>query len=135
MADSQVSLSWTGAGLVFAAGHPAHPFLTDGNGKAAHSPVQLLLLSLASCTAADIIEIAGKMRLPITGLDVTVEADRNTEPPRFVKRALVRYTVRGVAEADRAKIERAVALSHDKYCSVLHSLRPDIVFSSELALG
>jgi putative redox protein len=112
-----------------------HPFRADGDGQAAHSPVQLLLLSLASCTAADIIDIAGKMRVAIAGLDVAVAGDRNAEPPRYFKSIRVRYRTRGVAADDRAKIERAIALSHEKYCSVLHTLRPDLAFSSELELG
>lgn len=132
MADAQVSVSWTGEGLQFEAAHPSHPFLADGNGVAAHSPVQMLLLALASCTAADIIDIAGKMRVAITGLDVQVEGDRNEEPPRYFKRVHMRYTARGVAEADRSKVERAVELSHEKYCSVLHSLRKDMEVSSAL---
>lgn len=135
MADTQVAVSWTGEGLQFEAAHPSHPFLADGNSVTAHSPVQLLLLALASCTAADIIDIAGKMRVEIAGLDVQVEGDRNAEPPRYFTRVRMRYTTRGVAEADRSKIERAVELSHDKYCSVLHSLRKDMEMSSETVFG
>ncbi|MGQ0816090.1 MAG: OsmC family protein [Gemmatimonadota bacterium] len=136
MADSQVSLEWTGEGLRFQAAHPAHNlFRADGDGVTAHSPVQLLLLSLASCTAADVIDIARKMRVAITSLEVQIEGDRNAEPPRFFKAVRLRYIARGVATSDKPKIERAIQLSHETYCSVLHSLRKDIEFSSELVLG
>jgi uncharacterized OsmC-like protein len=47
----------------------------------------------------------------------------------------MRYVARGVAEEDRPKLERAVQLSHEKYCSVFHSLRTDIEFSSEIDLA
>ncbi|MGQ0562783.1 MAG: OsmC family protein [Gemmatimonadota bacterium] len=134
MADSQVRLKWAGAGLRFESAHAAHGYAADGDGVAAHSPVQQLLLSLASCTAADVIEIAGKMRVPISGLEVEAEGDRNAEPPRYFKAIRLRYTARGVSAADRSRIERAIALSHEKYCSVLHSLRKDLAFSSELVL-
>ncbi len=132
MADAQVTLQWTGEGLQFEAAHAAHTFRTDGDGASAHSPVQLLLLSLAGCTAADVIDILGKMRVPISDLQVVVEADRNAEPPRFFKAVRLRYVARGVARQDRVKVERAIQLSHDKYCSVLHSLRKDMAFSSAL---
>jgi putative redox protein len=135
MADSQVAIKWSGSGLQFEAAHSAHAFKTDGDGVTAHSPVQLLLLALAGCTAADVIDIATKMRVAITGLEVDVEGDRNSEPPRYFKRVHIRYTTRGVAADDRSKIERAIELSEEKYCSVHHSLRKDIDFTSELVLA
>lgn len=136
MAGAGVSIQWTGEGLRFEASHASHnTFRIDGDGVTSHSPVQALLLSLAGCTAADVIEILGKMRVPIAGLEVQVEGDRNTEPPRFVKAIRLRYLARGTAAQDRPKIERAIELSHEKYCSVLHSLRTDIAISSELEVG
>jgi putative redox protein len=136
MADSAVTIGWTGEGLRFEAAHPSdHAYRIDGDGVAAHSPVQALLLSLAGCTGADVIEIAKKMRVPIAGLDVQVEGDRNAEPPRYFKAIRIRYVTRGVAAQDRPKIERAIALSREQYCSVLHSLRHDIELSSELVIG
>jgi putative redox protein len=136
MADSQVEVSWTGEGLRFEAEHPSHnTFRLDGNGKTAHSPVQALLLSLAGCTAADVIDILTKSRVPVGGLQVRVEGDRNAEAPRYFTAIRMRYIVRGFAEQDRPKLERAVQLSHEKYCSVFHSLRKDIEFSSEIDLA
>lgn len=136
MADSEVTIGWTGAGLQFEAEHPSHNhFRVDGDGKTAHSPVQALLLSLASCTGADVVEILTKMRVGIAGLDVVVSGDRNAEPPRYFKTIHIRYVARGVGAADQAKLERAIELSHDKYCSVMHSLRKDIAMSSELVLA
>lgn len=136
MADSQVSLRWTGEGLRFEADHPSHNvFRIDGDGATAHSPVQALLLSLAGCTGADVVDILSKMRVPISALEVTVEGDRNAEAPRYFQTLHVRYTTRGATTEDKPKIERAIELSNEKYCSVLHSLRKDIAFSSELTLG
>jgi putative redox protein len=121
-----------GEGLRFEAPHPHHRFETDGDTKSAYSPVQHLLLALASCTAADVIDIATKMRVPISGLELNIDGDRNEEPPRYFKAIRMRYVARGVADDDRPKIQRAVELSHEKYCSVSHSLRKDIVITSEL---
>lgn len=136
MADTAVTIGWTGEGLRFEAAHPSdNSYRIDGDGVSAHSPVQALLLSLAGCTGADVIEIVKKMRIPITGLDVEVEGDRNAEPPRYFKAIRIRYVTLGVAAQDRPKVERAIALSNEQYCSVLHSLRKDIEFSSELVIG
>ena len=128
-------IEWLGKGLRFEAQHPQHRFETDGDGKSAYSPVQHLLLSLASCTAADVIDITTKMRVPITGLDIEIEGDRNAEAPRYFTAIRMVYVARGVSAEDRPKIERAIELSHEKYCSVMHSLRKDIVLSSELKLA
>ena len=51
----------------------------------------------------------------------------DTEPHRIVA-ADLRFTVSGAVPAD--KVERAIALSHEKYCSVWHSLQPDIAFTT-----
>ena len=133
MADSAVGIRWNGAGLEFEGGAPGRPEArVDGNGRTAPSPVQTLLLSLAACTGSDILEIATKMRVRITSLDVTIEGDRNADFPRRFHTIRVRFRAGGVAEADRAKIRRAVQLSQETYCSVLHTLRPDLAFSSEI---
>lgn len=135
MADAQITIAWTGEGLNFEAAHAAYAFKADGDGVRAHSPVQALLLSLASCTAADVIDIANKMRVAVGTLEVVAEGERNAEPPRYFKAIRLRYTATGVAPEDKAKIERAIELSHEKYCSVFHSLRTDLEFSSELVLS
>ena len=136
MADTDVSITWLGEGLRFEADHPSHnAFRLDGNSTSAYSPVQALLLALAGCTAADIVDILGKMRVSMSGLEVRVEGDRNAEAPRYFKAIRMRYVVRGLVAEDKPKLERAVQLSHEKYCSVLHSLRQDIQISSDLELA
>lgn len=135
MADTAVSLHWAGSGLNFEAEHPSgNSFLLDGDGKTSHSPVQALALALAGCTGADVVEIAQKMRVPFSGLRVEVEADRNPEPPRFFKAVRMTFHVAGAAETDREKLQRALDLSHEKYCSVLHSLRKDMTITTSLVL-
>jgi putative redox protein len=135
MADTEVSIQWSGTGLQFAAPHQSgNEFLIDGDGKTAYSPVQAFVLAFAGCTGADIVDIAGKMRVNLNGLSVQVSGDRNAEPPRYFKALRITYRVTGVDASDRPKIERAIALSHEKYCSVLHSLRKDMQITSELVI-
>ena len=136
MADATVRLEWQHEGMVFKGGAPGGVETTaDGNGKAAISPVQTLLFSLASCTASDIVEILGKMRVSFDDLSVTVEGDRAKTAPRRYTAIRMRYEVRGLPDDCRDKLDRAIALSHEKYCSVLHSLRSDIEFHTDVVLS
>jgi putative redox protein len=135
MADTAVTLQWSGEGLKFTAQHPSgNHFLLDGDGKNSHSPVQALALAFAGCTGSDVVDIAQKMRVPFSGLRVEVEADRNAEPPRYFKAVRMVFYVSGLDPADRDKIQRAIDLSNEKYCSVYHSLRKDLSFSTRLVL-
>jgi putative redox protein len=86
----------------------------------------MLLLSLAGCMGIDVIDILNKSRVPVEELRVEVEGDRAPEPPRRFVSIRLTYHVRGPGEEDRSKLDRAVQLSRDKYCSVLHTLRPDL---------
>jgi putative redox protein len=135
MADTNVGLRWTGEGMQFKAEHPSgNHFLLDGDSRNSHSPVQALALSLAGCTGSDVVDIAQKMRVHFEALRVEVEADRNPEPPRYFTAVRMTFYVKGLDPADEAKIQRALDLSHEKYCSVMHSLRKDMSISSRLVL-
>jgi len=126
-APSRVVLRWAGEGLVFRGGPEGGPEVTlDSGTEAGPSPTQLLLLSLAGCMAVDVRLILEKSRVPVQSLEVEVEGDRAESAPRRFEAIRLVYRLKGPAEEDRPKLDRAVALSRDKYCSVLHSLRPDI---------
>ena len=79
-------------------------------------PMELLLVGMAGCTAFDVVHILEKGREPVTGCEVNAEAVRATDEPKVFTGVHVRYTVTGKGLA-RDKVERAVALSHEKYCS------------------
>ena len=98
--------------------------VVDGDSIAGPSPVQMLVLGLAGCMAADVVDIVRKGRHPLTGLSARIVAERAPEPPTRVVRAQLQFVIRGDVPA--AAVERAIALSRDKYCSVWHSLRQDI---------
>jgi putative redox protein len=100
----------------------------DWDGKDAASPVQTLAFALLGCMASDVVLILQKGRLPLAGLRARLAAERaETDPRRLVSLAL-HFEVAGAVPADR--VERAIALSRDTYCSVLHSLRPDIALTT-----
>jgi putative redox protein len=88
----------------------------------------LLAASLASCMASDVVDILVKGRLPLRGLTAHLDAQRAAEQPRRLLAVKLHFVVTGDVPDDR--VERAIALSHDKYCTVWHSLRQDIAFST-----
>ena len=104
----------------------------DGNAEQAPSPMQTLLASLAGCMCIDIVDILGKMRVPPEHLSVRIQGERMEDPPRRFRRVTMSYRIRGAVPRDKA--ERALALSLEKYCSVYHSLRPDLEVDQELVI-
>jgi putative redox protein len=79
--------------------------------------MELVLVALAGCTAMDVISILQKQRQPVRGLEVLVRAERAEQHPKVYTSFEVTYRVQGEG-IDRRAVERAVALSEEKYCSV-----------------
>jgi putative redox protein len=98
--------------------------LLDGDSTAGPSPVQMLVMALAGCMSIDVVDILRKGRHPLAAFRATVTAERAPDPPRRLITAALRFHVHGNVPA--TAVERAIALSRDKYCSVWHSLRTDI---------
>jgi putative redox protein len=89
--------------------------------KIAPSPLELFLMGTAGCTASDVIDILRKKRQRLAGLEVDIEAERATEPPRVFTRLIVRYTAFG--DVEKEALDRAVELSQTKYCSASVMIR------------
>lgn len=104
----------------------------DGDGEQGTTPVDLLLESVGACAAIDVVDILRKSRQEVQGMAVEVEATRRAEPPRYVKRLAFRFRIKG--PVDQKKAERAVDLSLEKYCSVFHTLRMDIMLDVEVGI-
>lgn len=120
-----ITLAWQGD-LRFSAAAGSHTVTIDGDGKAGWSPVHGLAMSIAGCMSMDVVDILRKGRHPLQGLDVRFEGVRAEHPPRRFVSILLTFIVRGAVPGEA--IERAIALSREKYCSVSTSLRPDIEF-------
>ena len=120
-------LTWQG-GSKFAAKTARSAITLDGDSAAGPSPPEALAMSLAGCMAIDVADIVVKGRHPLTALDATITGERvDTSPHRFHTFTL-HFIVTGAVPSPA--IERAIQLSHDKYCSVWHSLRQDIVLKT-----
>ena len=105
----------------------------DSGGKAGPSPVQALAFALAGCMGMDVVHILRKGRLDLKGLKVALTAERAQEDPHRITAVTIEFTVTGDVPKDQ--IQRAIDLSHEKYCSVWHSMRQDIAFTTTIAVG
>lgn len=130
----RVSLNWV-EGLRFSGGEPAGPSITiDGDNAAAPGPMLSLLLAAASCSGADVVVILGKMRVQLRELRIDVTGQRREQEPRRYIAIHFDYHIGGEG-LDHAKASRAVSLSVEKYCSVIHSLAPDIAITYAVSLA
>jgi putative redox protein len=126
-APTVVDLAWTGA-LVLEGASGNATITLDSAGVAGPSPVQALAFALAGCMTMDVAYILTKGRQPFRALRSHLVADRAPEDPHRIVSMHLQVTVEGNVPADA--VARAIALSYEKYCSVWHSMRQDIVFTT-----
>lgn len=127
-----LTLSWLD-GLRFRGEARGHEILLDGDSAAAVTPVECVGFALASCMASDIVHILGKQRADLRGCDVRFSGRRAATDPRRFLAIELHFAFRGDLAVDRA--ERAIALSREKYCSVWHSMQPDIELSTSFEIA
>lgn len=89
---------------------------TEGAPSEGASPMELLLMGTAGCSALDVISILQKKRQDVAGLEVNVHAERAGEHPRVFTHITLEYVVTGQA-IDPEAVKRAIDLSLAKYCS------------------
>jgi putative redox protein len=126
-----VKLEWKGD-LRFQAVMPDGTGLLMDSENAGPSPVQTLAAAVAGCAAMDVISILEKQRQKVHSYKIEVEYDR---PPQGVyPRPITSMTIVHIVEGeniDPLKLERAIELSNEKYCSVLETLRVNPEVKSE----
>ena len=98
-----------------------HAVLMDGAADAGGRnlgprPMEMLLLGLGGCTAFDVMLILKRSREPVTDCVIEIDAERSEDVPKVFTKIHLRYIVTG-RKLNPAKVERAVALSAEKYCS------------------
>jgi putative redox protein len=127
-----VDLAWVGD-LRFRASHGAREWVLDGRNEAGPSPMVALGSALAGCMAIDVVHILTRGRFDVRSCRTRLTGRRaDAEPRRFVAIDLV-FSID--TDAPRAQIERAIALSRDKYCSVWQSLRQDIELTTSVLMA
>ena len=81
------------------------------------SPKKLMLASLAGCTGIDVVSILNKMKVDFSDFSIDIDATLTEEHPKIYDKVNILYSIR-LNESDKAKMERAVQLSKEKYCGV-----------------
>ncbi len=119
--------------LVFSGISDGAKMVLDSAGKAGPSPVQALAFALAACMGMDVVHILRKGRFDLRGLTISLVADRAPDDPHRVTAVTLNFAVTGAVPADQ--VQRAIDLSHDKYCSVWHSMRQDISFTARFTIA
>ncbi len=136
----KANVRWTGAGgMSFLAetgsGHlVAMDGAADGGGhNLAPRPMEMVLVGAGGCTAYDVVLILRRGRHEVTGCEVRLEARRADDDPKVFTRIALHFVVSGRA-LPREAVERAVSLSHEKYCSAtaMLSKTAEIVTSIEI---
>lgn len=121
-----VGVSGSGHALVLGGPHEEGP-------PPGPSPMELLLLGLGGCTAFDVVHILERGREAVEDLVVELEAERAIEDPKVFTAIRLRYVVTGRA-LSRTKVERAIALSAEKYCSASAMLAKTAAISHDFEI-
>lgn len=133
-----VDTSWKGA-MQFDArvsGHivPMDAMPEAGGQDLGSRPKELMLAALAGCTGMDVVAILKKMRVPVAGLDIRVEADVTEEHPKHYERMHIIYTFRG-ENLPEESLRKAIDLSQERYCGVSHVYRKAMPVTYEIRIA
>ena len=121
-----VDFTWQSE-LIFDAVADGMPMTIDSAGKAGASPMQSLGAALGGCMTIDVAYILKRGRHTFRALRSRLIGERSQDEPHRFVRVTLHVIVEGSVPRDA--IERALQLSHDKYCSVWHSMRQDLEFA------
>ncbi len=124
----QVGVKWIDGLKFVGTGYSNHSIVIDaspdaGGADSAVRPGEMVLMALAGCTGIDVVSLLKKMRVPFDHFEINVTAETAEEHPMYFVRINVEYLVRG-QNIPEDKLQRAIDLSRETYCSVSAQLRP-----------
>lgn len=134
----KVNVRWQGEVSFAGETESGHTVVMDGSpefgGKnLGPRPMEMLLLGLGGCTSFDVMLILKKSRQEVHDCVAEIEADRADTDPKVFTRIHIRFTVTG-KDLDRKRVERAIQLSEEKYCSASIMLAKTANITHELEL-
>jgi putative redox protein len=132
----EVTCDWKGD-MAFEADVLGHKLLIDagpeaGGHDSGTRPKPLILAALAGCSGMDVVSILKKMREPLSSFSMRVEGDAAEEDPKYYEKIKIVYEFKEADGLDRAKVEKAVSLSQEKYCGVAGLLKRAIPLAWEI---
>ena len=125
MTKYKATIQYAGDDFFIATPPSGHAQVLDAKGdrKSAASPLEMLLMSVAACTASDVVSILEKKRQVVTDYRVEITGTRREEYPRIFTKFDIHHIVYGRGVSARA-VAQAIELSDTKYCSVAAAVRP-----------
>ena len=122
-------MTWSGTGLQFeGVTSYGEPVLVGGDPEGPGAkPSDLLPISLAACTAYDVVVVLRKQRQDLRGLEVRIASVQDPDPPWTFRSIHCHFLLKGAV--DHAKAGRAIELAESKYCAVAATLRSNVEIS------
>ena len=116
-----ISVNWVDGMLMVGKSHSGHSITMDGPPEIGGDnlgvrPMEMLLLGVAGCTMIDVITTLKKMRQDLTNCETKLSAERADEHPKVFTDIHIEFIVKG-HDLDPKKVEKAITLSAEKYCS------------------
>jgi len=119
-------LKWTdGMQFIARAGNSPAVVIDSSDGGSGASPMELLLMGVAGCTAIDVITIMQKKRADVTDFQINITGERAQEHPKRYTQVQIEYVLYGRDIKPNA-VEQAIQLSETKYCSASASLNAEV---------
>ena len=110
---------------------------SDGGGRnLAPRPMETLLAGAGGCTAYDVVLILKRGRHAVTGCQVKLQAERAATDPKVFTKIHLHFVVTG-KDVPESAVQRAIEMSHDKYCSatIMLSKTAEVTTSFEVVAG
>jgi putative redox protein len=116
-----ISVNWIDGMLMVGKSHSGHSITMDGPPEIGGNnlgvrPMEMLLLGVAGCTMIDVVSTLKKMRQDLTNCETKLSAERADEHPKVFTDIHIQFIVKG-QDLDPKKVEKAITLSAEKYCS------------------
>ena len=116
-----ISVNWVDGMLMVGKSHSGHSITMDGPPEIGGEnlgvrPMEMLLLGVAGCTMIDVVSTLKKMRQDLTQCETKVNAERANDHPKVFTDIHIQFVIKG-KDLDQNKVEKAISLSAEKYCS------------------
>jgi putative redox protein len=127
----KAKVKWVGEELFLGTSESGHTVVLDANnGAIAPSPMENVLISLGACSSVDVVSILQKSRQDVDGCTVEIDGTRVDTVPKLFSDIHLHFVITG-HDVSEKHVERAVALSADKYCSVALMLNKSVKISHD----
>ncbi|MDI3516746.1 MAG: putative redox protein [Thermotogota bacterium] len=135
---NEMKLSWLGGMRFYSRTPSGHDVFLDSSPKVggtdtAARPMEHLLIALMGCTGMDVVSILEKMRVDGYTFDLVCEYERAEDHPKVYTKINLKYVFKG-ENLPKDKLEKAVKLSQEKYCSVSAMLKKAVDLTYEIVV-